>query len=65
MQGLTATLLRGLWYVAMPGRDLALGKTVAKTLFGEPLLIGRAKDGRPFAIRDACPHRGIPLRYGS
>lgn len=65
MQGLTATLLRGLWYVAVPGRDLAPGKTLAKTLLGEPLLLGRSADGGVFALRDACPHRGIPLRYGS
>lgn len=65
MQGLTATLLKGLWYVAMPGRTLKPGATAAKTICGEPLLIGRAKDGKPFAIRDACPHRGIPLSYGS
>ena len=35
------------------------------TLMGEPLLFGRTSDGSPFALRDICPHRGIPLRYGS
>ena len=28
------------------------------------MLIGRTTDGRVFALRDVCPHRGIPLRYG-
>ncbi|SON54143.1 Toluene-4-sulfonate monooxygenase system iron-sulfur subunit TsaM1 [Hartmannibacter diazotrophicus] len=65
MQGLKADLLRGCWYLAMLSSDLAPGKTVAKTLLGEPVLFARQADGHVFAIRDACPHRGIPLRYGN
>lgn len=64
MQGLTAELLRGLWYVATPGSSVARGKMLPKKLMGDPVLIGRDKDGVVFAIRDNCPHRGIPLRYG-
>lgn len=64
MQGLTATLLRGLWYVALPAADVKPGAMVAKTLLGEPVLIGRGRDGKVFALRDICPHRGIPLSYG-
>ena len=37
---------------------------MALMLWGEPVLIGRARDGRPFALRDLCPHRGIPLSAG-
>ena len=33
-------------------------------LLGEPVLIGRGRDGRVFALRDICPHRGIRLHYG-
>ena len=58
-------LLKNLWYLATDGRRLKPGRTMAKTLLGEPLLIGRARDGAPFAVRDLCPHRGIPLRFGS
>src|ERR1700761_8366377 len=29
-----------------------------------PLLIGRKRDGSLFALRDLCPHRGIPLSAG-
>jgi phenylpropionate dioxygenase-like ring-hydroxylating dioxygenase large terminal subunit len=29
-----------------------------------PLVLGRDSGGRPFALRDSCPHRGIPLSYG-
>ena len=29
-----------------------------------PLVLGRTSDGKAFAMRDSCPHRGIPLSYG-
>jgi phenylpropionate dioxygenase-like ring-hydroxylating dioxygenase large terminal subunit len=64
MQGLKAELLRGLWYVAASGAAVRPGRLLAKTLLGEPVLLGRAADGGVFALRDICPHRGIPLRYG-
>jgi phenylpropionate dioxygenase-like ring-hydroxylating dioxygenase large terminal subunit len=56
--------LREAWYFALPGRRLKAGKTVALTLLDEPVLLGRASDGRAFALVDICPHRGIPLHYG-
>ncbi len=37
---------------------------MATRLLGEPLVLARAGDGSPFALRDICPHRGIPLRHG-
>jgi phenylpropionate dioxygenase-like ring-hydroxylating dioxygenase large terminal subunit len=64
MQDLKAELLRGLWYVALVGADLRRGQVAHKTLLGEPMLIGRRRDGQVFALRDICPHRGIPLHYG-
>ena len=64
MQGLKSELLRGLWYVGLAGRDLRRGRTVAKTVLGEPVLFGRTGAGAVFALRDICAHRGIPLRYG-
>ena len=33
-------------------------------LLETPLAIGRDRQGRPFALHDACPHRGMPLSYG-
>ena len=65
MQGLTAELLKGCWYLAMPAAQLKVGQMVAKTICGEPMLFARHKDGSVFALRDSCPHRGIPLRHGS
>ena len=34
------------------------------TLLGIPMLLGRKSDGALFAMRDLCPHRGIPLSAG-
>jgi len=59
-----AAPLREMWYFALPGTQLKRGRTVAKTLLGEPVLLGRDQDGSVFALRDVCPHRGIPLRHG-
>jgi phenylpropionate dioxygenase-like ring-hydroxylating dioxygenase large terminal subunit len=56
--------LRDMWYFALPGDQLAPGKMRPKTLLGEPLLFGRTRAGAVFALKDICPHRGIPLSYG-
>lgn len=64
MQALKADLLRGCWYVAMPSAAVKRGGMVAKTLLGEPVVVARGEDGGVFALRDICPHRGIPLHYG-
>ena len=56
--------LRELWYLALPGHRLQPGQHMAKTLLGEPLLIGRDASGGVFALRDVCPHRAMPLSYG-
>ena len=56
--------LSGIWYVAMAGRRLKPRTMVGRTLIGEPVLFGRRTDGSVFALRDLCPHRGMPLRHG-
>jgi phenylpropionate dioxygenase-like ring-hydroxylating dioxygenase large terminal subunit len=57
--------LRDLWYLAVAGARLKPGRTLARTMLGEPLLLGRTSGGAVFALRDICPHRGVPLRYGT
>lgn len=52
------------WYMAVPGRRLKRGQTISKQLLGQSVLIGRSADGGVFALRDICPHRGIPLSHG-
>ena len=64
MENDSSAPLREMWYYAVPGGRLKRGKTLAKTLLGEPLLLGRAGDGTVFALRNICPHRGIPLSFG-
>lgn len=60
----TSPLLRDFWYLALPGASLGRGKITHKRLLGEPIVLGRTDDDAVFALRDVCPHRGIPLRYG-
>ncbi|MEM1308718.1 MAG: aromatic ring-hydroxylating dioxygenase subunit alpha [Cyanobacteria bacterium P01_H01_bin.153] len=57
-------LLRNIWYHAMPSQELKPGKMIAKTLLNEPILFGRTRGGKPFAIHDICPHRAVPLSCG-
>ena len=62
--GPSAELIFGDWYPAMRAAELQRGKTTTALLLGNPLLLGRRNDGRMFAMRDLCPHRGIPLSAG-
>jgi phenylpropionate dioxygenase-like ring-hydroxylating dioxygenase large terminal subunit len=64
IQGPAATLLYDDWYPALRTAKLKRGKLAAAMLLDIPLVLGRRADGRVFALRDSCPHRGIPLRYG-
>ena len=62
--GPSAELIYGDWYPAIRTDQLRRGKTATAVLLGMPLLLGRRSDGRLFAMRDLCPHRGIPLSAG-
>jgi phenylpropionate dioxygenase-like ring-hydroxylating dioxygenase large terminal subunit len=59
-----AAPLREAWYYAVPSRRLPRRAVLAKVMLGEPILIGRDASGSPFALRDLCPHRGMPLTAG-
>jgi phenylpropionate dioxygenase-like ring-hydroxylating dioxygenase large terminal subunit len=58
-------MLRGFWYLAVAGRSVAKGKTLAATILGEAILLGRTPSDAVFAYADVCPHRGMPMRHGS
>ncbi len=64
MEADNAAPLRDMWYYAIPGDALKPGKMQSKVLLGEPVVLGRAGDGSVFALRDICPHRGVPLSDG-
>jgi phenylpropionate dioxygenase-like ring-hydroxylating dioxygenase large terminal subunit len=57
-------LIFGDWYPAMRAGELRAKKTAKAMLLGVPMLLGRKNNGRLFAMRDLCPHRGIPLSAG-
>jgi phenylpropionate dioxygenase-like ring-hydroxylating dioxygenase large terminal subunit len=57
--------LREAWYYAAPGRSVGRGRTIARTMLGEKVLVGRDREGAVFALRDICPHRGMPLSFGA
>lgn len=56
--------LRELWYMPAFASSLGPGRMRREMLLGEPVLIGRMQDGTLFALRDICPHRGVPLSAG-
>jgi phenylpropionate dioxygenase-like ring-hydroxylating dioxygenase large terminal subunit len=62
--GPAAEMVFGDWYPAMRAEGMRAGETATAMLLGIPLLVGRKRDGRLFAMRDLCPHRGIPLSAG-
>lgn len=57
-------MLKGFWYPALRSSQLRENLTTA-TLLDVPLVLGRDSRQHPFALRDSCPHRGIPLSYGT
>ena len=57
--------LRNLWYFAFDGAKLRKGRLRTKEILGEKIVFGRNQDGTPFALRDNCPHRGVPLSEGT
>ena len=52
------------WYPAVLSSAIRGRALVTAMLLEIPLVLGRTDDGRAFAMRDSCPHRGIPLSYG-
>ena len=56
--------LLGCWYPAMRSAELHGHRTATVELLGEMLVIGRDAQNRAFALRDFCPHRGMPLSAG-
>jgi phenylpropionate dioxygenase-like ring-hydroxylating dioxygenase large terminal subunit len=56
--------LHDLWYFAALSREVRPGALRRQDILGEPVLIGRTRSGKAFALRDVCPHRAAPLSAG-
>src|SRR3569833_285905 len=56
--------LLDIWYFAALGAELKAGKLQRYEILGQPVLLGRGRDGAVFALRDICPHRAAPLSAG-
>ena len=59
-----AGFLWDFWYPAVRSSEIRGQKLVTAMLLEVPLVLGRTAEGKAFAMRDSCPHRGIPLSYG-
>lgn len=56
--------LWGFWYPALRSEQVTGRKLVRAMLLNVPLVLGRDVAGKPFALRDVCPHRAFPLSFG-
>jgi phenylpropionate dioxygenase-like ring-hydroxylating dioxygenase large terminal subunit len=56
--------LRDCWYFAALSADLKPGQQFRQMILGEPVMLGRTQAGEVLALRDLCPHRGVPLSQG-
>src|ERR1700726_849432 len=56
--------LRDFWYPALRSTEIVGSRLATAMLLEVPLVLGRTTGGKAFAMRDSCPHRGIPLSYG-
>ena len=59
-----AGFLWDFWYPTVRSTEIRGSKLVTAMLLEVPLVLGRTSQGKAFAMRDSCPHRGIPLSYG-
>ena len=59
-----AGFLWDFWYPAVRSAEISGQKLVTAMLLEVPLVLGRTAEGKAFAMRDSCPHRGMPLSYG-
>jgi phenylpropionate dioxygenase-like ring-hydroxylating dioxygenase large terminal subunit len=59
-----SVFLKNLWYMGAPSSAVKTGKMKSLVICNEPVLFFRDSQGQAHALRDICPHRGIPLSYG-
>lgn len=59
------TIVNNTWYFALASDRVKPGKTIATTMLGQPVMIGRDAQGQVFALTNICPHQGVPLSCGA
>src|SRR6204780_217966 len=52
------------WYPALRSEQVHRHKLTRAMLLEAPLVLGRDSAGKPFVLRDVCPHRAFPLSFG-
>lgn len=57
------TFIRNRWYVAAWDGEIGAAP-FSRTICGEPIVLYRTLAGNVVALRDACPHRLLPLSMG-
>ena len=57
-------MLRGFWYPALQSIRVPARRLTKAMLLDVPLVLGRDVSGKTFALKDICPHRGMPLSEG-
>jgi phenylpropionate dioxygenase-like ring-hydroxylating dioxygenase large terminal subunit len=57
-------MLWGFWYPALRSSRVFGRRLTRAMLLEVPLVLGRDAAGKPFALRDVCPHRAFPLSFG-
>ena len=60
----SANYPRNCWYVAATSDEVGRG-LLARTVLGQPVVLYRLASGAVTALEDRCPHRSLPLSYGS
>jgi phenylpropionate dioxygenase-like ring-hydroxylating dioxygenase large terminal subunit len=59
-----SSMLWEYWYPALRSDQLRGRRLERAMLLEVPLVLGRDSAGKPFALRDVCPHRAFPLSFG-
>ena len=52
------------WYPIARSRDLKVGKLLAASFAGAPIVLARTAAGTLLALEDRCAHRQVPLHVG-
>lgn len=61
---MTTDFLKQVWYAACLSKDLKPGDLQTRVIMNQPIVFFRNEKSEVVALRDICPHRGIPLSFG-